>query len=85
MYYNSWQRSGESGPSQITSGAYLFRPDGEANSLTGKITSADYKGKLVQEFYQKWSYQLADITQIIRVYKDQSFIEFDWMVGDIDM
>ncbi|GIY02877.1 lysosomal alpha-mannosidase [Caerostris extrusa] len=63
------------------SGAYAFNPQHDtAYPLGENITYRVYKGPLVEEvhqFYAPW------ITQIIRLYKGQNHIEFDWIVGPI--
>jgi lysosomal alpha-mannosidase len=64
------------------SGAYIFRPKGQAQPVkTGKISVKAKKGKLVDEVLQVYG---SEVTQIIRVYKgDEGYIEFDWLVGDL--
>ncbi|XP_023343097.1 lysosomal alpha-mannosidase, partial [Eurytemora carolleeae] len=63
------------------SGAYIFRPNGTKTILVGDPTSATLlKGSLVQEIHQVYSPWLS---QVIRVYKDSSSLEFEWMVGPI--
>lgn len=65
-----------------TSGAYIFRP--KVNSTSEIISSqADikvYRGELVDEVHQifnEW------VSQVIRVYKNEGHVEFEWMVGPI--
>ncbi|XP_055937632.1 lysosomal alpha-mannosidase-like [Argiope bruennichi] len=63
------------------SGAYAFNPQHDtAYPLAENITYRVFKGPLVEEvhqFYAPW------ITQIIRLYKGQNHIEFDWIIGPI--
>lgn len=65
------------------SGAYIFRPNTvDAEKLTDKVTYEILEGDLVDEIHQtvtSW------ITQVIRVYKNENYIEFDWLVGPIDI
>ncbi|KAJ8951631.1 hypothetical protein NQ318_012301 [Aromia moschata] len=75
MYYRSWEGG---------SNAYLFRPNGTlreaikfGNATTGIRVN---NGNLVREVIQMWNNW---VTQIIRVYKEEDFIEFDWLVGPI--
>ncbi|RZC14230.1 lysosomal alpha-mannosidase-like, partial [Asbolus verrucosus] len=66
------------------SGAYIFRPTkSKAEPITTKrISVKAKKGKLVDEVLQIYN---SEVTQIIRVYKDNEagYIEFDWLVGDL--
>lgn len=69
-----------------SSGAYIFRPDPKnpvAKRFTENLNETKiYKGKLVDEAHQifnDWN------KQIIRVYKKENHIEFDWLVGPIDI
>lgn len=63
------------------SGAYAFNPQFDmAFSLGENITYRVFKGPLVEEvhqYYNRW------ISQVIRIYKGQPYIEFDWVVGPI--
>lgn len=70
------------------SGAYLFRPVKGTTALKASnkpgILEYSYKGNSVDEAHIRindW------IKQIIRVYKDgiNNYIEFDWLVGPIDV
>lgn len=64
-----------------SSGAYIFRPKTIAAKnfvITGSYQV--FKGPLVDELHQTvndW------ISQVVRVYKDDEHIEFDWLVGPI--
>uniref|UniRef100_A0A131YE74 Alpha-mannosidase n=1 Tax=Rhipicephalus appendiculatus TaxID=34631 RepID=A0A131YE74_RHIAP len=65
------------------SGAYIFRPLNQEPLPVAEKAELVYIGKngsLVQEVHQKFSDWL---TQVIRVYDDADFVEFDWVVGSI--
>ncbi|KAJ8946016.1 hypothetical protein NQ318_023263 [Aromia moschata] len=86
-FYYYYSETGESDKTNISSGAYLFRPTNTTpEALDGRVTNAGSKrGKVVDEFHQKWTDGRMNISQIIRVYKDESYIEFDWLVGGINI
>ncbi|KAJ8951626.1 hypothetical protein NQ318_012296 [Aromia moschata] len=64
------------------SGAYIFQPLGEAETF-GKPTSTVLSiGDIVTEVKQIWNDW---VTQIIRVYKEEDFFEFDWVIGPINI
>ncbi|XP_064486646.1 lysosomal alpha-mannosidase-like isoform X2 [Ornithodoros turicata] len=62
-------------------GAYVFNPDKDTpHDLGGKVSFRVIKGPEVQEIQQifnEW------ITQVVRLYKDRSTIEFEWVVGPL--
>lgn len=63
-----------------SSGAYIFRPVSDAKSFTGNISIKISQGKYVQEIRQvinPW------ISQVVRLFANQSFVEFDWIIGPI--
>ncbi|XP_064458044.1 lysosomal alpha-mannosidase-like isoform X2 [Ornithodoros turicata] len=65
------------------SGAYIFRPNGTEPIPVGQKVELDVSeasGSLVKEVRQTFSDWL---TQVIRVYEDEDFVEFDWVVGSI--
>lgn len=65
------------------SGAYIFRPTEEdADKLTDKVTYKIVQGDIVDEVHQSFN---SWVTQVIRVYKNENYIEFDWMVGPIEI
>lgn len=69
-------------PKNRSSGAYIFRPLPNQNA-TPAATSATYKiyrGELVQEIQQIFNDW---ISQTIRIYDKENFVEFDWVVGPI--
>ncbi|KAJ8675629.1 hypothetical protein QAD02_011415 [Eretmocerus hayati] len=63
------------------SGAYIFRPkDTFPKPLHSGKRSKIYKGNLVEEIH----HELNDwISQVVRIYKDKHYVEFDWLVGPI--
>lgn len=66
------------------SGAYIFRPNGtEAIPLTsGKISSTIVEGKVATEVHQEFS---SYVSQVIRVDPSSKFIDFDYIVGPINV
>ncbi|KRT80854.1 glycoside hydrolase, partial [Oryctes borbonicus] len=65
------------------SGAYIFRPANvtpAALSLSNTVTYTSYSTDFVDEVHQIFN---SWIRQIIRVYKNENYIEFDWLVGPI--
>ncbi|KAK7483766.1 hypothetical protein BaRGS_00024982, partial [Batillaria attramentaria] len=68
----------------MASGAYLFRPkSAEGLNLTRPNLSTrclQVKGDLIQEVSQRFN---PWVTQLVRVYQDQRFAEFQWTVGPI--
>nr|KAG5707590.1 hypothetical protein BaRGS_001138 [Batillaria attramentaria] len=67
------------------SGAYIFRPNStEAYTLTmPKLTTSSYKstdGSYVKQAHQEFS---PWVSQTVRIYDDQRFVEFQWTVGPI--
>ncbi|CAG9856046.1 unnamed protein product [Phyllotreta striolata] len=73
----------------VASGAYLFRPESStknAKNITddNPVLERQYRGNFVEEAHIRindW------VKQIIRVYKGSgnNFIEFDWLVGPIEV
>lgn len=66
------------------SGAYIFRPDPSSHypymaEYTVNVTT--YKGPLFEEIHQPFNEWL---TQVIRLYKDETYVEFDWIVGPFE-
>ncbi|XP_018575534.1 lysosomal alpha-mannosidase isoform X2 [Anoplophora glabripennis] len=76
LYYN-----GSTG----VSGAYIFRPDTKVREAVefGYVQTSVLLGggEMVREIKQVWEDW---ITQVIRVFRDEDFVEFDWVVGPID-
>lgn len=64
-----------------SSGAYIFRPkNNNASTATKKANYTVHKGNLVTEIHQKFNDW---ISQVIRMYNGENFIEFDWVVGPL--
>lgn len=82
LYYNGMNGTNEDND-HTASGAYIFRPTKEnADPLTTKVSYTITTGNIVDEVHQSFN---SWITQIIRVYKNESYIEFDWLVGPIEI
>lgn len=65
------------------SGAYIFRPTKEdADQLSDEVTYTIVEGDIVDEVHQSFN---SWVTQVIRVYKNENYIEFDWLVGPIEI
>ncbi|XP_044269680.1 lysosomal alpha-mannosidase-like [Tribolium madens] len=84
FYYNGFNGD-NNGDENRASGAYIFRPkENEATVVSDSVSVTSTTGILVDEVHQKvndW------VTQIIRVYKgvNDKYIEFDWLVGPIEV
>uniref|UniRef100_A0A182K5Y1 Alpha-mannosidase n=1 Tax=Anopheles christyi TaxID=43041 RepID=A0A182K5Y1_9DIPT len=63
-----------------SSGAYIFRPNGTEKAVTENVQLKVVKGPTVQEVQQVFNEW---ISQVVRVYADESHVEFEWMVGPI--
>nr|CAI5853429.1 unnamed protein product [Callosobruchus analis] len=63
-----------------SSGAYIFRPNGSANAVSPSANITVFKGPLVNEVHQVFNDW---VSQIVRIYKEERYIEFDWLVGPI--
>lgn len=63
-----------------SSGAYIFRPTGQAVRVAEKATITLHKGFLVSEVHQKFNEW---ISQAIRIYRNENYVEFDWLIGPI--
>lgn len=84
MYYIG-SRGSNLGFDSRASGAYIFRPHPdhpEAKSFDRTINITTYIGDLVDEIHQTFS---TWATQVIRLYKNTNYVEFDWLVGPIDV
>lgn len=83
MYYNGAKGNNTEFEFRA-SGAYIFRPSPDspvALPFTEVVKTTTYKGYYVDEVHQ----QFGDCAlQVIRVYKNEPYIEFDWIVGPID-
>lgn len=63
-----------------SSGAYIFRPNSTLRVINPRPEIHITRGDIVDEIHQeftKW------VSQVIRIYKDDNHIEFEWMVGPI--
>ncbi|KAJ8675630.1 hypothetical protein QAD02_011416 [Eretmocerus hayati] len=64
-----------------SSGAYIFRPKTNfSKELPASGKFVIFKGPLVEEIHQtinEW------VSQVIRIYNGQNYVEFDWLVGPI--
>ncbi|XP_075149649.1 lysosomal alpha-mannosidase II isoform X2 [Haematobia irritans] len=64
-----------------SSGAYIFRPKTDTvHTVTVAPEITVYRGNLVEEVHQKFNDW---ISQVVRVYKEKRYAEFEWMVGPI--
>lgn len=63
-------------------GAYTLRPfyNETGRSLTQKVELEVVRGAHVDEIHQKFNDW---ISQVVRVYKNERFVEFEWLVGPI--
>ncbi|XP_055546042.1 lysosomal alpha-mannosidase-like [Wyeomyia smithii] len=63
-----------------SSGAYIFRPNGTESHVGRSVLLTVVRGELVQEVHQVFNEW---ISQVIRVYKGEQHVEFEWLVGPI--
>lgn len=82
-YYEAAQ-NGKINSTQRNSGAYVFRPKENTNAkcFDGGRNYKYYKGPLVEELHVEvndW------ISQIIRAYNGQDRVEFNWLIGPINV
>lgn len=65
-----------------SSGAYIFRPDPKTKEkvITKEATIEVVLGEQVDEVHQVFNEW---ISQVVRVYKTERFVEFEWMVGPV--
>nr|XP_022916135.1 lysosomal alpha-mannosidase-like [Onthophagus taurus] len=83
MYYNGANGTNIDGERRA-SGAYIFRPaksTPEALPISTQATYKVYTSDLVDEVHQEFNDW---VKQIIRVYKENNHIEFDWLIGPIE-
>ncbi|XP_052749154.1 lysosomal alpha-mannosidase-like [Galleria mellonella] len=65
----------------LQSGAYSFRPHQERPTpVTDRVTYHTIRGTLVKEIRQKFNEW---ITQIIRLYRSEEFVELEWIIGPV--
>ncbi|KAH8410572.1 hypothetical protein KR009_003810 [Drosophila setifemur] len=78
VYKGFQSNNGE--PQNRSSGAYIFRPDGDIEILNDNIDLFFYNGTKVKEVHQ----HVTDfISQVIRIYDELNRVEFEWLVGPI--
>lgn len=65
-----------------SSGAYIFRPDPKSSEKEiAKEAKIDViRGEQVDEVHQTFNEWLS---QVVRIYKTENFVEFEWLVGPI--
>lgn len=65
-----------------SSGAYIFRPDPETvEEIVGiDVAIQVIRGDLVDEVHQVFNDW---ISQVVRIYKTEKYVEFEWLVGPI--
>lgn len=65
-----------------SSGAYIFRPDPKTKEklISKEATIEVVRGDEVDEVHQVFNEW---ISQVVRVYKTEKFVEFEWLVGPI--
>ncbi|KAF9412849.1 hypothetical protein HW555_008753 [Spodoptera exigua] len=69
------------GQQTLQSGAYSFRPDRQRPvAVTDKVAYNTIRGSLVKEIRQRFSDW---ITQIIRLYRGEEFVELEWIIGPV--
>ncbi|XP_048256757.1 lysosomal alpha-mannosidase-like isoform X2 [Haliotis rufescens] len=84
MFYPGYAGN-NSGDENQASGAYIFRPNATSPTNIGssaQLSRNSYirEGKLVEEVYQQFS---PWATQMIRVYENEQYAEFQWTIGPI--
>ncbi|XP_052852729.1 lysosomal alpha-mannosidase-like [Drosophila gunungcola] len=64
------------------SGAYVFRQYNQGDFVIQEdgVEFTFYDGALVKEVHQQFN---EFISQVIRIYEDKNFVEFEWLVGPI--
>jgi lysosomal alpha-mannosidase len=65
-----------------SSGAYIFRPQPKSKEkiIAKEVKIEVYRGDIVDEVHQVFSDW---VSQVVRVYKTEKHVEFEWMVGEI--
>ncbi|RZC32509.1 lysosomal alpha-mannosidase, partial [Asbolus verrucosus] len=81
LYYEGFVGNNEV-PINRSSGAYIFRPipNKDPVLVANKTQYKVYRGELVmevQQIFNEW------VSQTIRIYSEENYIEFDWVVGPI--
>ncbi|KAG8262574.1 carbohydrate binding [Homalodisca vitripennis] len=78
-YYESAVGNNEESKNR-SSGAYIFRPNSSCVMVNTQPTIKYYKGPLVEEVHQQFS---SWVSQVIRAYRNENHMEFNWMVGPV--
>lgn len=88
FYYYDSATENNGNPENRSSGAYIFRPSNYSNT-TGNLITENVEITLIQdtsdvvEVHQRFG---NFVKQIIRINKyDQPYIEFDWLIGPIEV
>merc|ERR550519_2171431 len=63
------------------SGAYIFRPDGDVQSLGDPTDATVSEGPVVDEVHRVYADDW--VTQIIRLYHEDNSVDVQWVVGPI--
>lgn len=74
--------SGNNQGANRSSGAYIFRPDpNKDEEIVGQEIGLEvFRGDLVDEVHQVFNNW---ISQVVRIYKKEKLVEFEWLVGPI--
>ncbi|XP_030753916.1 lysosomal alpha-mannosidase-like [Sitophilus oryzae] len=80
FYYYQGFVGGNGDPERRSSGAYVFRPDGNIIKTNDTAEVTLLEGALVSEARQTFNEY---ISQTVRVNKIENYIEFDWVVGPL--
>lgn len=83
LYYKSANGTNAESTARA-SGAYIFRPAKDKKNaivISENAAVQVYSGELFDEVHQQFN----DFTkQVIRVYKDENHLEFNWLVGPLE-
>jgi lysosomal alpha-mannosidase len=65
-----------------SSGAYIFRPEPKSKEqiISKEVKIEVFKGEIVDEVHQVFNDW---VSQVVRIYKTQKYVEFEWLVGEI--
>ncbi|XP_063709608.1 lysosomal alpha-mannosidase-like isoform X2 [Culicoides brevitarsis] len=63
-----------------SSGAYIFRPNNTEQLVSKKAELQVVRGLHVEEVRQVFNDW---VSQVVRVYREENFVEFEWMIGGI--
>ncbi len=64
--------------------SYEFCPEGDSHDISTQSVKLEskYDNGLIHEVRQHWNQW---VSQTIRVYEDEEYIEFDWIIGPVDV